>query len=494
MTRRECLQLGLGVGALLGTKTGAQVFPDRSSAEAGRNSRGIVKINRKRRPDLVLSPLTGAGETLVCQIPFPFQVAPRLAGLFVNLRQAGGPSQDFEAGSDIVLFDDLEKIGTMDRVRVSRNRSLTSPHDGTTAAMMVKYPLNGGFVPLGAKRADGSPHPHAGTGFGCNQSNMRTVAGPVVYDQKVQDHEIHQLAFDGKTFRVAETRTRPKAEPLIPGWFISHAGLCNAIPDGDDFLLPMAGSAVSSTSTSSWLAVDGCGAARWRRLDGRWQPVAYTPVTPHGGDAAWAEPSMVRDLDGTLLFCARDERPNPNLRYADAKGESNLNDINVWKSSDGGRTWSRIVHERLLINGPVSINQALDGTPYVASCLYDVQTWALKPEFARRDSEGRPIHGGWLREKLYAWPLNADRNGVEAPLAVRRCRDEFGPPPGGSTWIADHPTSATVRLADGRWHSVIGYRLMEAGERDNGLKPTAQTGSYVEEVVASGPPVPAWIF
>jgi len=64
----------------------------------------------------------------------------------------------------------------------------------------------------------------------------------------------------------------------------------------------------------------------------------------------------------------------------------------------------------------------------------------------------------------------------------------------GSTWIADHPVGATVQLTGGGWHSILGYRLLESADRDDGLPPSSKTGAYLEEVISTGPPIPRWSF
>ena len=65
---------------------------------------------------------------------------------------------------------------------------------------------------------------------------------------------------------------------------------------------------------------------------------------------------------------------------------------------------------------------------------------------------------------------------------------------GGGSWATDHPTGAVVRLADGRWHSVLGYRVLEWGENGLCYPPTPFSGAYVEEVISSGEPRPVWEF
>jgi hypothetical protein len=59
----------------------------------------------------------------------------------------------------------------------------------------------------------------------------------------------------------------------------------------------------------------------------------------------------------------------------------------------------------------------------------------------------------------------------------------------------DHPSGATVQLADGRWRHVLAYRLLHSPMiRSCGTYPAPQVGCYVEEVVSDGPVLPAWTF
>lgn len=95
--------------------------------------------------------------------------------------------------------------------------------------------------------------------------------------------------------------------------------------------------------------------------------------------------------------------------------------------------------------------------------------------------------GGNRRDKIYLWPMTPDRRNLEAPLVVRDCPKDFGPPPGGTTWSADHPIGLTLRLGDAQWHHVLAYRVLERGENGQGCAATPQTGCYLEEVFSAGP-------
>ncbi len=224
----------------------------------------------------------------------------------------------------------------------------------------------------------------------------------------------------------------------------------------------------------------GSGVLRWQRTDGVWRPVSFVPVT--GTDES-TEPSLIRDTNGDLLFSAR------------GKGGTRPHAIRVWRSRDGGETWKKIIHVVGVISScPITLNQAADGTPYIASNMYLVPLDPIPKRFRiPADAEGRVRGGGWTRQKLYLWPLSDDRAGLEAPILGRHCKAEFGPAPSGSMWRADHPSSTTVQLADGNWHNVMGYRIHDDVESHE-LPSPPQTGAYLEEVISAGEPIPTWKF
>ena len=70
------------------------------------DQRGIVDVS-KGPVDLTIP---ADGEKFRYGNGFPFQAGPNTAGVFVNLRFEGFPVGDFEAGMDVVLFDDLNGL------------------------------------------------------------------------------------------------------------------------------------------------------------------------------------------------------------------------------------------------------------------------------------------------------------------------------------------------------------------------------------------------
>jgi hypothetical protein len=461
--RREALLLlvGSGIGSAFGRPSlaGQRVDP--------RSKTGIIRVTRGPA-DLVGS---AKGRDLRYGLGCPFQVSPRQAGLIANLRTQGFPVGDFEAGIDMLLFDRIDAISAKKARPVTRTSKYADRHTGEWR-VAIKYWASGGFVPWGARLPKGAPHPHAGTGFLLCEVTDVAMKGSGYYGyyekaekDKIRTTEICQLAYDGREFRVVETEARTAANPLRADgseWTISAPGLQMAVPDGND-LLYACYSAGANRGAS--------GVSRWRRLDRRWQLISFVPIAfirmpeeprmRYGEPIALNafEPSLIRDTDGSLLF---------TLRASGSELEDHI--IRVWRSTDT-HTWELAIEvPQGRGQAPVTLNQAADGTPYLA---------------------GNRL--GHERDWLVLWPLNRERSGLEEPITVRNALEQFGPPPSGRVWFMDHPMAQTVRLADGGWHNLLLYRIMDRGEH-SGLSPAPQSGLYVEEVVSAGPPIPLWNF
>lgn len=438
-------------------------------------SRGIVSVAQPEAA--VISPSAPRGETWRYQIAMPFQVAPRMAAFYCNIRKAYAPGVDFETGMDVILFDNLYHIGEGNAIRLTRNHEERNPNTVPPNAnsVMVKYPARGGFVPLGAKRSDGSPHPHAGTGFAILQAFAwphphRAMPPYQCYrgSEMYAYFELFQLAYDGATVHIVDSE-RISFTDLLPGWHTLDGAMTNGIPDGDDLLVTMAGGRAEGRHSDAMPGmvtrpnelggvVRGTGVMRWRYGSHAWRPADFLPVS---SDDHSFEPSLIRDVDGSLLFSTRGSR------------DSDRSDIRVLRSKDGGVGWRKIIHVPDVVSGtPKTINRAADGTPYIAANLL-----------------------GWHRDMLCLWPLNGERTGLQTPIVARFGHLEFGPAPSGLVWEIDHPSAMTVRLSDGEWHNVLGYRILDRAEKtDPSAGPTPHTGSYLAEVVSAGPAIPIWNF
>ena len=421
-----------------------------------------------RRPCQLMAP-TGLSEGQACRygLTVPFQISPTEAGLFANIRYPGARIVDWEYGNDVIVFDNLDSVDSGRVFPLNRTREDRHPETGKTV-LMHRGPFIGGFVPLGAKLANGTPHPHAGTGFAIAYSN----AYPAVKDltqpfsalqgeDAWEYHELCQFSYNGTDIFITDTHRLLPGQELLPGRSPSGS-LRTAIPDGEDLIAGSNG-----------------GLVRWRAGKEGWCPASFTDIT---GGIPGSEDSLIRDVGGSLLYSFRPSR-------SDSVDTSTFQAILVWRSEDNGESWEKIIDIKNLRNGgPLTLNSAADGTPYVAANL-------TFQAFIRKDGAiDDCVRSSGYREVIMLWPLKEDRSGVLSPFVVRWPRYEFGPPPGGGSWAADHPTGEVVRLADGQWHSVLCYRVLEWGENGLCYPPTPWSGAYAEEVISSGDPKPVWEF
>jgi len=411
-------------------------------------------------------PGTPAGEHWRYGTGFFFQVSSDQAALAVGIHRVSAHSWDYEMGTDLILFDDPRALIAEGAIAVSRNHREQHPRLGTPVTM-VKYPLHPGFIPIGARQADGAPHPHAGTGFGLCQAMANDVEEAAArgerrhtYDLKGDNlhayFELAQFQHDGRSV-VAAPPERLAFDALLPGVRLTGTGLSCPIADGEDLLLPM----VSGRAA---------GVARWRRGARGWRPVEFSPV--NGEELSFSEPSLVRDADGALLFTGR-------------PGGAHIDDVLIWRSGDGGATWARIIQApHIRQASPVALHQAADGTPYVA-CNQSLRNFI---------NCGGALSEGQFREILCLWPLKDDRAGLGNPFFVCVPRYDYGPPRHGYEWYVDHPLGATLRLA-GRWRHLLGYRIMAIAEGlGQGFPPTPHSGLHVSEVLSAGPARAPWLF
>jgi len=402
-------------------------------------------------PAVLRQPAGGAdGQVLMYGLGYVLQVAPRKAAVLCNVRTVGSGHWDFEDGTDAIVFDSLATITRRKAVVVARNTQDVDPETGRPR-VAVHYPIVGGFVPLGARRTDGSPHPHAGTGFGLSEILRFDLndQGFFTWNQPyTRQWRLYQFTYDGRRFRVPQADVSAHGVPLGAAggvWSVTGPGMSTAIPDGDGLLY-----AAAATDGSRSVS----GVSRWERRSAEWRPVAFCGISDG------SEASLTRDMDGSLLYSVRGEGDWTTA-------------VRVWRSPDGAKTWEQVLSAPGLRSGaPVVLNQAANGTPYVAADQL-----------------------GSIRAKLCLWPLTGDRRAVEPAIVARDAAAGFGPPPNDTTWFVDHATATTVRLADGHWHNLLAYRVMAYSTVGvGGETVTPHTGCYVEELLSPGKPVPTWRF
>lgn len=403
----------------------------------------------------------------------PFQVSPNQGALMANMRAVGSKVIDFEAGSDLIVFDSLDGISAESAQALDRNETSVHPATGEPL-VLVKFPPAIGFVPLGARQPDGSPHPHAGTGFALGHAIGFPANDADRYPQGSPNRlwlfDLVQLSFDGRRFSIGPTR-RTGRDGLFPGWLAANRPIAPAIADGADLLLGLAAGPPG--------ALHGAGVSRWRRGPDGWQPASFHPVTDF--DTSF-EPSLLREPDGQLLFCARPWGPDGVDRAAMSGLDTTLlNRIQVWRSADGGQSWSQTIRaNNARAVSPVVLNRTAGGNPFIAGNPYP------GPECPFR----------LTRRTLACWPLDASRTRLLDPVTVLDGPRRLGEPDAGAGWYIDHPIATPLRLADGRLHTLLVFRVCGTNEIGGGAAPTAHTGTWFAELTneADGPDIPLWEF
>jgi hypothetical protein len=397
------------------------------------------------------------------------QIAHGKAALFSNLRFPGMGHEDYEAGNDCFVYGKLSDIEEKNAIKINRNEYFTDSEGNQR--VIAKEPLQIGFVPIGALLPDGSKHPHAGTGFGLGLviSLKLNKTGGFRWDQEKPQFfaELTQLKTDGASisavsrgrFSVASIHTAAakafERKKLLGTednqWFFANIGLSAAIPDGKDGLLCGIRAENGKIMTS--------GVARWRYSNGQWALSSFAPVSDV------SEPSLVRDVDGALLFTAR------KYDY-----EKKCGPCDVFRSADDGRTWELVLHaDNLHEVTPITINSATDGTPYIAT----------NPD---------------RRLNLGIWELNKDRTSFisKKPLMIRDYPEDFG----YGHWGIDHPNSSNLILEDGKPHNLLHYRVLffvpapARGNTQTGDMEIVkeQTGLYIDEIVSDRKAFSLWKF
>ena len=438
------------------------------------NSCGITGI-RNRPRSLGFPSDAPPNQAWVYGLANPFQISPTEAGIFVNIGRkdlmASGKG-DLEAGNDLIIFNDQDKIGTTPPIPLNRGGETKDPRTGERV-LMSSYPMGVGFVPHGAKRPDGSPHPYAGTGFGLLIEigyPLERPGGPENDPDKMfKRWTLYQYRYDGKKFQITKSEELD-INQFVPGHVLLSKSFTSAIPDGDDLLLPM--STVAEVPSEAYLKRSVTGIARWR-YDHKagWKICEYHPVP---GALSFGEASVVRDWDGSLLFSAR------------SFVEPFLESIVVWRSEDQGVTWEEVIHVKSARFGPVTINRAVDGSLYIVA--NPINKPASSPNaLGKRD---------YVREALQLWMLAPDRRSLLTPVVVRDGHVEWGLTSRGFIRSLDHPSGRTVRLADGQWHHLLGYRVLGPWEVLVGtdLAATPIPGTYLDEIFSRGEPAPEWNF
>jgi len=423
------------VSVLRQTKSGNARNPDRPSISG--ETAGIKRILRHGR--ILARAAAQPAETtrtVSYEVGKFFQLDRENCLLVASMREQGG--HDFEVGNDGFVFKKLSEITAEKAFPINRLETNYRLKNGSGFGVMGKFPVSGGFVPLGAKLADGKPHPAAGTGFLFSGTLTFLPDRSNGHPQASRDDrliEFMQLRWDGKSLRVTG---REMIDNLL-GVKVGRVALSNYIPQDKGFLCPFG-------------ADDGSYTVVFRfDWDGRrWKPVAagkpfITAIAPQEQN----KPRVYRYLETEASIQRVNDRYLVYTRGRDPKGR-------VYTSSDGLNYNLLFDHPNHTV--PQTLNQGLDGGLYLAS----------------------NTGPGWLRNPLFAWAMRG-RDFVE-PMIIhdeKGIRDDKGP----ETPFVDHGVGGNFML-EGRWRHFFLYRVCDLRETNGeGAPPRPQTGLYLAEMM-----------
>lgn len=334
--------------------------------------------------------------------------------LIASLREQGG--HDFEVGNDGFVFQNLSDIVPAKAFPVNR----LEPHyklKSGSEAVLAKFPVNGGFMPIGAKLDNGKVHPAGGTGF------LLSTAAAFLPErtEMVTNHdhflEFMQVTWDGVKVTVTKDRL-----PDRFGARLRNAGF-DCVPQAGGFLCPC-------------VSADGIVVLRFEYQEGRWQPAAAgKPFLTAKGET---EPSLRKAGNEYLVY---------TRGTTDRKGR-------VYRSQDGLNYYLAFDHWNYTV--PQALNQGLDGSLYLATCTGP----------------------GWLRNPLLAFSLRGQS--FVNPIIIHD-EKQIGDDTGKEVPFCDHGIASNVFLNGRWRHLLFYRVCDLRETSGKGAPPFPQTGLYLAE-------------
>jgi hypothetical protein len=353
----------------------------------------------------------GATGDVSYELAFCTQLDETHALIIVNLDEQGGG--DLCVGNDGFVFEHISDIREENAIvinRVDPNFRMKNGEKG----YLAKFPGPIGFIPLGAKLADGRDHPAAGTGFflsGCIAKEEKQAA-----HEPETPYELIQLRWDGESLTVSPGVL---IEELLGLELNGGTAITNACPQGESLLLPAGVADKICIFQFDWNGQE------WAATK-HGEPFVTVPGKPGmpGEEfkisAGEIEPSLQRHGDRFLLY----------TRGNDYFGR-------LYESEDGFNF--RLVLTRPNHTVPQILNQGLDGEYYVAT------------------NPGP----GMIRNPLLAYPVQGDGWGEALTIYDQ---EGIRGDDGDKIPFIDHCISSNIFL-EGRWRHLVFFRVCDLKER-----------------------------
>jgi hypothetical protein len=321
--------------------------------------------------------------------------------LVASMDEQGGG--DLCVGNDGFIIRSLGDIKAVTPIEINRVDADFELTPGAEKTFLAKYPAVGAFVPLGAKLANGKPHPAAGSGV------LFSCASTFRHDKTTQDEnskrqvEVLQFRWDGQRLRCTHheiigsllDRTLTGSTPLV------------SCTQDHGFLFPFG------------TVEDGILVYRFDWNGERWTPTSR--CKPFTKSHKETETSIRKQGDS---FYIQTRCPSVEGQLYRAGSDLKFAHVATLDSHAGC---------------PKVLNQGLDGSLYVA-CNYSP---------------------GWVRNPLEAVPWESDHFG--RPFILHD-QDGVRGDKGESLPFVDHAIGSNVFL-EGRWRHILCYRVVDLKER-----------------------------
>ena len=346
----------------------------------------------------------GTSRPVIYEVGKLFQLDRDHGLLVASMREEGG--HDFEVGNDGFVFNRLQDVVPEHAIPINRLDPHYQLKSNGAPAVQGRFPVSGGFVPLGSKLPDGRPHPAAGTGFlfsGTLTFLPDRSQGHPQAGKDDRDIEFVQLRWDGSALTV----TRRELFKQLMGVDVGRVALSNGLAAGTGFLCPF------EADDGSYVVVvqfeyDG---QDWKAVRAA-QPFRGSPVPRSSAvDRVYrwfeTEASILRDGSRYLVY----------TRCYDNKGR-------VYSSRDGLNFTFLFDHYNY--NCPQTLNSGLDGSMYLLT--------NRGPGLLRNPLLAFPLRG---ESFLEPWVIHDERrvhtyDPVAARDPLRRPRHGHQPVPGGT--------------------------------------------------------------
>ena len=354
----------------------------------------------------------GASGSVAYELGKCFQLDQHHCLLVASMDAQGGG--DKCVGNDGFVITSLADIDAANAIPLNRPEQHYPLKSGGTA-WMAKFPVTGGFAPLGCKLGNGCSHGGAGTGLFVSGGMTFNADGTSADDYSEVIYEFIQVKWDGRNLSV----TQREFVDTLCGHQLCGAALSHWLADGDSLLAPF--------STTQGLVV-----VRFQ-FDGRsWQATeSGKPFASHYEGKTLnvrgeSEPSIQKRRDRYFIY----------TRGSDPVGR-------LYTSRDGLNY--TLCSQRYNNTVPQALNMTLDGRLYVAT----------NPNM------------DVLRNPLVAYPFVDETldipNCFGAPIVIHD-QDHVRDCSGDSIPFVDHGVASNVFL-EGRWRHLLWYRVCDLKER-----------------------------